>query len=149
MATSGTGIAITTAGNFGVGTSSPTSLLHVNGNTRIEGTATIITSGTTAIDIAGYDSSLRLTSITVGAGLDFSSGSLTAEGLINSYSSSATWTKPSGCKTVTASAWGAGGGGSGGSYIDTGSGSGGGGGGAGGYSSATFDCASISFNCEA
>lgn len=66
---------------------------------------------------------------------------------VNNYSSSNTWTKPTGCKTVTVIVIGGGGGGGGGSYIDNSthnSGSGGGGGGAGGRSQETLDCASIS-----
>ena len=64
--------------------------------------------------------------------------------IVNTYTSGATWTKPTGCKTVEVILIGGGGGGGSGAFVTPGSGSGGGGGGAGGYSETTLDCASIS-----
>ena len=71
------------------------------------------------------------------------SGAGAAVTLVDTYTSGATWSKPSGCKVVEVIAIGGGGGGGSGAYVTPIPASGGGGGGAGGFSQVSIDCASV------
>ena len=130
---------ITSAGNVGIGTASPSSKLHVAGALTLD-TALSAANGGTGLTSPGTSGNVLTSN-----GSAWVSSAPSGSANLQEFTSSGTWTKPSGATFVMVECWGAGGGGASGSARGTAGAnrSGGGGGGGGAYSYRVFKASDL------